>query len=107
MIRAWMYATVAGVTYGVGECLVVLIAGKVDLRRPQTVLDLALMRRAAMPWLLVNASKRWQKRSLWCMRLLASFTIGKSTGCDPSRRQTLSAQVHELDKQARSHDVLE
>ena len=58
MMRAWMYATVAGVTYGVGECLVVLTAGKVDLRRPQTMLDLAPMIRAAMPWLLVTASKK-------------------------------------------------
>ena len=90
----------AGVTYGVGKRLVVLIAGKVDLRRPQTVLDLAPMRRAAMPWLLVIASKRWQKRSLWCMRPLASVTRGTSTGCDPSRRQTFSAQGHELDKHA-------
>ncbi len=105
-MRAWMYATVAGVTYGIGKCWVVLIAGKVDLRRPQTVLDLAPIIRAAMPWLLVNASKRWQKRSLWCMRPLASVTIGTSTGCDPSRRQTLSAQVHKLDKHARSHDIL-
>ncbi len=79
MMRAWMYATVAGVTNGVGEFWVVWIAGKVDLRRPQTVLDLAPMIRATMPWLLVTALKRWQKRTLWCMRPLAAVTIGTST----------------------------
>ena len=45
-----MYAAVTGVTYGVGEFFVDLIAGKVDSRSSVMVLALAgEMTRAAMP----------------------------------------------------------
>ncbi len=98
MMRPRMYAAVAGVIYGVGKSFVdlFLFAGKVDWRSPEMVLALTgEMTRAAIPWLLVSASKRWQNRSLQCTRPWSYATIGPgtSTGREPYRRQIFSAKT--------------
>ena len=89
-----VYAAVTGVTYGVGEFLVDLMAGKVDSRSSVMVLALAgLMTRAAIPWLLVSAWNRRQNRSLKFTSPWPSAIIGTSTGLEPSRRQIFSAKT--------------